>query len=103
MTGNIRFAVWVHRRGGSIFGESSRPVNQDGSILTFNDERSARAECDRLIARSQDPYSRYTVEKDMAPHYPSTHSDLGRRLAKLTVDQHPFGRHRASLSDKQNG
>ena len=70
MTGNIRFAVWVHRRGGSIFGESSRPVNREGSILTFSDERSARAECDRLIASSQDPYLGYTVEKDLAPHYP---------------------------------
>ena len=81
--GTLRFTVWVHRRSGSIFGESSRPVNRDGSILTFSDERSARAECDRLMASSGDPYSRFTVEKDMAPHYALTHSDLERRLAQL--------------------
>jgi len=83
MMEDIRFTVWVHRRGGSIFGDSSRPVNRDGSIVAFSDERCARAECDRLIASSGDPYSRYTVEKDVAPHDPVARSDLEHRLAEI--------------------
>jgi hypothetical protein len=84
MMGTIRFTVWVHRRGGSIFGDSSRPVNREGLILTFSDERRARAECDRLIASSGDPYARYTVEKDMAPPPARYAPRSGAWLAELT-------------------
>jgi hypothetical protein len=45
MMGNVRFTVWVRRGSGSIFGNSPRPVNRDGIILTINDERHAQAEC----------------------------------------------------------
>ena len=45
MMGNVRFTVWVHRGSGSIFGNSSSPVNRDGIILTCNDERHAQADC----------------------------------------------------------
>jgi hypothetical protein len=87
MMENIRFTVWVYRGSGSIFGKASSPVNQDGFILTFNDEGRARAECARLNAGSGDPYARYSVEKDLTFRgpYPVTHSDLERRLAELNV------------------
>jgi hypothetical protein len=43
MMGNVQFTVWVHRGSGSVFGNSSSPMNRDGIILT-NDERHAQAE-----------------------------------------------------------
>jgi hypothetical protein len=47
MMGNVRFTVWVHRGSGSIFGNSSGPMNRDGIILSCNNERHAPAECPR--------------------------------------------------------
>jgi hypothetical protein len=47
MMGNVDFSVWVDRDSGSIFRNSSSPVNRDGIILAFNDERHAQAECAR--------------------------------------------------------
>ena len=82
MMEDIRFTVWVHRRGGSLFGDSSRPVNRDGSILAFSDEQCARAECDRITS-SGAPHSSYTIEEDVAPHHPVALSDLERRLAEI--------------------
>jgi hypothetical protein len=49
MTGNVGFSVWVDRDSGSIFGKSSSPVNRDGIILAFTDERHAQAECARKL------------------------------------------------------
>jgi len=81
MIGDTRFTVWVHRRDGGIFGTSSKPVNRDGETLSFSEERSARAECDRLTTSSGDPYARYTVKKETLVRF--KRSDLERRLAEL--------------------
>jgi len=38
MMGNTRFAIWLHRHGGSMFGKTSKPVNRDGVTLSFGEE-----------------------------------------------------------------
>ena len=83
----ICYTVWEHGRGGSLFGDSSRPVNRDGSILAFSDERCARAERDRLITSWGAPHSSYTVEEDVVPHHPVARSDLESRLRRFTLAQ----------------
>ena len=52
MTANVRFVVWVHRNAKSIFGAASKPVTQNGALLTFGDKGSAKLECDRHNASS---------------------------------------------------
>jgi hypothetical protein len=62
MTDETRFIVWVDRSAASIFGAASNPVNRNGAILCFDDEEHARAECDRLNARSGASYMRYSFK-----------------------------------------
>ena len=63
MTDKTRFVVWVDRSAESIFGAASNPVNRNGAILCFDDEGHARAECDRLNARSGASYMRYSFKR----------------------------------------
>lgn len=63
MTNRTRFTVWVDRSAESIFGAASNPVNRNGAILCFDDEEHARAECDRLNARSGASYMRYSFKR----------------------------------------
>jgi len=85
MMGNARFTIWAHRRGGSIFGDTSRPVNRDGLTLSFSEEQHTRAECDRLNASTGDFYTRYTVEKETVAQHQVSHSDLERRIAEFNL------------------
>lgn len=64
MTDKTRFIVWVDRSAESIFGAASNPVNRNGAILIFDDEQSARAECDRLNAKASTSHMRYTFKSD---------------------------------------
>ncbi len=46
------YLVWAHRGPDSIFGAASHPVIRNGVFLCFDTEERARAETDRLNARS---------------------------------------------------
>lgn len=58
----MRFVIWAHRNAGSIFGAASNPVVQNGVMLSFDDEKRARAECARLNARSTNPHVHYSIK-----------------------------------------
>ena len=62
MSETRRFVVWVDRSPQSIFGAASNPVNRNGALLLFDEEEPARSECDRLNARSNNSYMRYSVK-----------------------------------------
>lgn len=57
-----RFVVWVHRSPDSLFGAASNPVIRNGSLLFFDEEDRARAECDRLNANLGNAHVNYTVQ-----------------------------------------
>ena len=56
------FMVWAHRSAGSIFGAASKPVVRNGAFLCFENEDRARAESDRLNARSGGSHVSYSVK-----------------------------------------
>jgi hypothetical protein len=56
------YTIWSHRSAKSIFGASSHPVNRDGWILSFETEKEAQVECDRLNAGRIGSQVRYSVE-----------------------------------------
>jgi hypothetical protein len=55
------FMVWAHRSADSIFGAASNPVMRNGAFLCFEKEEKARAEADRLNARSGGSHVHYEV------------------------------------------
>jgi hypothetical protein len=55
------FMIWAHRSADSIFGASSNPVMRNGRFLCFENEAKARAEADRLNARSGGSHIHYSV------------------------------------------
>jgi hypothetical protein len=57
------YTIWSHRSAKSIFGASCRPVNRDGRILSFETEKEAQAECDRLNAGRSGSQVRYSIER----------------------------------------
>ena len=67
MSETQRFVVWVERSPQSIFGAASNPVNRNGALLLFDEEEPARAECDRLNARSSNSYMRYSIKLAAKP------------------------------------
>jgi hypothetical protein len=56
------FMVWAHRSRDSIFGAASYPVVRNGVFLCFQNEEKARAETDRLNARSGGSNVHYSVK-----------------------------------------
>jgi hypothetical protein len=56
------YTIWSHRSAKSIFGASFHPVNRDGRILSFESEKEAQAECDRLNAGRNGSQVRYSIE-----------------------------------------
>lgn len=56
------YMVWAHRSPDSIFGAASHPVVRNGVFLCFDTEQRARAETDRLNARSGGSHVHYTVK-----------------------------------------
>jgi hypothetical protein len=62
MSDTSRFVIWIHRRPDSLFGAASNPVIRNGALLFFDEEDSARAECDRLNAHLSNPHVHYTVQ-----------------------------------------
>jgi len=63
MAGNSRFVIWAHRGPESIFHAATNPVVRNGTLLVFEDERSARVECDRLNAHLREPHVRYSFKE----------------------------------------
>ena len=57
----ICYTVWVHGRGGSLFGDSSRPVNRDGSFLAVSDEPARSA----TVLQAREPLIRVTPSRRM--------------------------------------
>jgi hypothetical protein len=51
-TDTLVYMVWAHRSADSIFGAAANPVMRNGAFLYFDSEEKARAETDRLNARS---------------------------------------------------
>ena len=56
------YLVWAHRGPDSIFGAASHPVVRNGVFLCFDTEERARAETDRLNARSGGTHMHYSVK-----------------------------------------
>ena len=56
------FMVWAHRSADSIFGAAAHPVIRNGAFLCFDSEEKARAESDRLNARSGGSHVHYGVQ-----------------------------------------
>ena len=56
------FMIWAHRNADSIFGAASSPVIRNGAFLCFESEARARAETDRLNARSGGTNVNYTIK-----------------------------------------
>lgn len=56
------YLVWAHRGRDSIFGAASHPVVRNGMFLCFDTEERARAETDRLNARSGGTHMHYSVK-----------------------------------------
>ena len=56
------YMVWAHRAPDSIFGAASHPVVRNGAFLCFDTEERARAETDRLNARSGGTHMHYSVK-----------------------------------------
>ena len=56
------FMVWAHRSPDSMFGAASTPVVRNGVFLCFDTEERARAETDRLNARSGGTHVHYSVK-----------------------------------------
>jgi hypothetical protein len=56
------YMVWAHRSPDSIFGAASTPVVRNGVFLCFDTEERARAETDRLNARSGGTHLHYSVK-----------------------------------------
>jgi hypothetical protein len=56
-----RYTIWAHRDANSIFGPASSPIIRNGSLFCFEDETSAKVECDRLNARAGNAHVRYSV------------------------------------------
>jgi hypothetical protein len=63
MTDRARFIVWAHRSAESIFGAASNPVIRNGTLLSFDSEGRALAECDRLNVHSAGSYVRYSIKQ----------------------------------------
>ena len=63
MTDRARYIVWAHRSAESIFGAASNPVIRNGTLLSFDSEGRALAECDRLNVHSAGSYVRYSVKQ----------------------------------------
>ena len=63
MQSNTQFyLVWAHRGPDSIFGAASHPVIRNGAFLCFDTEERARAETDRLNARSGGTLMHYSIK-----------------------------------------
>jgi hypothetical protein len=69
MASTSRYIIWAQRDAHSLFGAANNPVIRNGSLLSFNDEARARAECDRLNAKMGEPHVRYSIKR----------ASLGRR------------------------
>jgi hypothetical protein len=69
MANTSRYIIWARRDAHSLFGAANNPVIRNGSLLSFNDEARARAECDRLNAKMGEPHVRYSIKR----------ASLGRR------------------------
>jgi hypothetical protein len=61
-SGTYLFMVWAHRSADSLFGAASSPVMRNGAFLCFETEEKARAEADRLNARSGHSHMHYSVQ-----------------------------------------
>ncbi|HXG78635.1 MAG TPA: hypothetical protein VNJ31_04750 [Methyloceanibacter sp.] len=61
-SGSYFFMVWAHRSASSLFGASVSPVMRNGKFLCFESEAKARAEADRLNARSGGSHVHYSVK-----------------------------------------
>ena len=57
-----RYTIWAHRDANSIFGPASNPIIRNGSLFCFDDETSAKVECDPLNAHPGNTHVRYSVE-----------------------------------------
>jgi hypothetical protein len=55
------YIICVHRTASTIFGADSKPLNRNGAFLFFEDDASARSECDFLNAQSRSEIH-YTIE-----------------------------------------
>lgn len=60
------YTIWAHRDATSIFGPASNPIIRNGSLFCFEDETSAKVECDRLNAHAGNARVRYSVETAIA-------------------------------------
>jgi hypothetical protein len=56
------FMIWAHRSADSLFGAASSPVIRNGAFLCFESEARARAETDRLNARSGGTNVSYSIK-----------------------------------------
>jgi hypothetical protein len=56
------YLVWAHRGPDSIFGAAAHPVIRNGAFLCFDTEERARAETDRLNARSGGTLMHYSIK-----------------------------------------
>jgi hypothetical protein len=63
MTNSSFFVVYVHRTDRSIFGAACRPVNENGILVAFSEERDAQRQCDRLNANRHNPHVFYSVDR----------------------------------------
>ena len=63
MSDSSRVVIWAHRNAESIFGAASNPVVKNGSMLIFDEEEHARAECAYLNARSNYPHVHYSMKR----------------------------------------
>ena len=63
MAANSRYVIWAHRGLESMFGAASNPVIRNGALLSFDDKRRARVECDRLNTHSGNPYVHYLLKQ----------------------------------------
>jgi hypothetical protein len=56
------FMIWANRSADSLFGAASSPVIRNGAFLCFESEARARAETDRLNARSGGTNVSYSIK-----------------------------------------
>jgi hypothetical protein len=61
-----RYTIWVHGDERSIFGPASNPIIRIGSLFCFEDETTAKIECDRLNAHVGNAHVRYSVKNTTA-------------------------------------
>ena len=88
MTDSAFFVVCMHRSKRSIFGAACHPVNENGILLAFSEERDARRQCDRLNANRRIPHVSYSVDRVpvISGAYPCDQEDIFELTPNLEVN-----------------